>query len=261
MCHPEPVMGGAGEDVRAVEQITITTGSELMPAYVSRPDGNDPVPAILIISDVFGASPFYQEMAGRLAHEGYFALLPNLFHRVGELSEPSIEAAMGRAGKLTHESTLADIAAAVDYLQDRRDVQPKQVGTIGFCLGGAYAILIAERSEAIGASCVFYGFPVNTRQSANQPLSPIDEVEKISAPLAGFWGDADAGVGIQNVRRFEEELQRYNKDYEIVIYPGAGHGFMARRTQADVPAAEDAWPKALQFFDKNLRTGASGGAY
>lgn len=252
MCHAESIMGGAGEDVRPVEQVTVSTGSEQMPAYISRPEGESAAPAILIISDIFGASPFYQEMAGRLAHEGYFTLLPDLFFRVGGLSATTAEAAMARAGKLNEQQTLGDLQSSISYLLDRRDVEPKNPGVIGFCMGGTYSMLVAEHSDQIGAACVFYGFPVNRRGGT----SPIDDVEKIACPLIGFWGDQDAGVGIENVQRLDQELQRLNKNYQIAIYPGAGHGFMARRTEADTSAAEDAWPNMLQFFDKNLRVGS-----
>jgi carboxymethylenebutenolidase len=251
MCHAEPIMGGAGEDVRPVEQVTVSTGSEQMPGYVSRPAGDAAAPAILIISDIFGASPFYQEIAGRLANEGYLALLPDLFFRLGGLEQQSMEAAMARAGRLNEQQTLGDLQAAVAYLLGRPDVQPKSPGMMGFCMGGTYAMLLAEASPDLGAACVFYGFPVNRRGGR----SPIDAVERINAPLIGFWGDQDAGVGMENVQRLDQELERLNKDYRILIYPGAGHGFMARRSEADTAAAEDAWPAMLQFFDKNLRLG------
>ena len=119
MCHPEPIMGGAGEDVRPVEQVTISAGSERVPAYLSRPAGSGPSPALLLITDVFGASPFYQEMAGRLAHEGYTTLVPDVFHRVGELMEQTLPAAVERAGKLIDDLLVQDLSASIDYLQGR----------------------------------------------------------------------------------------------------------------------------------------------
>lgn len=256
MCHPDPIGGGAGEDVRPLEQINIPSGSEQMPAYISRPDSAGPSPAILIISDVFGASPFYQEMAGRLAHEGYTCLLPDFFFRVGPLAQMTGEAAMARAAKLRDDSTLADIDAALSYLSEQDDIEPKAAGVMGFCMGGTLALATAERNSNTGATCVFYGFPVNRRPSPGRELSPITDVARIQAPLIGFWGDQDAGVGMENVQRLDQELNRLNKDYEIIIYPGAGHGFMARRSEADTAAAEDAWPKMLQFFDKQLRAGS-----
>jgi carboxymethylenebutenolidase len=256
MCHADPIMGGAGEDVRPVAAITIPTGNEQMPAYISRPE-NSPAPAVLLVSDVFGASGFYQEMAGRLAHEGYTVLVPNVFHRVGELSEQTLPAAVERAGRLVDDHVIQDLNASIDYLRNLPDVEPREVGCMGFCMGGTLTLIMAARRAGdIAAGAVYYGFPVNQRPTPTRPISAIDEVSKISAPIIGFWGDQDAGVGMDNVKRLDDEMRRLNKDFTCVIYPGAGHGFMARRSEADSAAAADAWPSMLQFFDKNLRVGS-----
>jgi dienelactone hydrolase len=260
MCHPDPIMGGAGEDVRPVETLTIRTGSENMPAFLSRPAGSGPAPAILLISDVFGATPFYQEMAGRLAHEGYLTLVPDVFFRVGGLSEQTLDAARERFGRVSDDLMIQDLCASIDALRDRPDVGPKQVGVMGFCLGGTMTLLMgARRPEHVAAGAIYYGFPVNAHPTPMRSFSAIDEVSKITAPMIGFWGDQDAGVGMENVARLQEEMQRLNKDFTCSIYPGAGHGFMARRTEADTSASEDAWPAMLQFFDNRLRVGSVAG--
>ena len=256
MCHPMAIAGGAGDDSRPVERVTIQCGNEQMPAYISEPEGAGPHPAVVIICDIFGAGPFYQDLAGRLAYQGYLALLPDIFHRLGELPEQTMDAARARNTKLSDERAIDDLGKAIEYLQQRSDVAPKQIGLMGFCLGGTLTILMAARNEAVGAGCIYYGFPVNRNLTANKPFSPVDEVPNIKAPLIGFWGDQDTGVGMDNVRRFEQEMQRYNKAGEIHIYPGAGHGFLARRSEPDMQAANDSWPKMLGFFDKHLRVKA-----
>jgi carboxymethylenebutenolidase len=258
MCHPDPIMGGAGEDVRPVEQVNIKTGSENCPAFISRPAGEAATPAILLITDVFGASPFYQEMAGRLAHEGYTTLVPNVFHRVGELPEQTLDHARARAGKLTDDLLIQDLSASIDYLLAEPSVQPKQIGVMGFCMGGTLVLIMgARRADAIAGGAIYYGFPVNAHPTPTRPISAIDEVSRIQAPMIGFWGDQDAGVGMDNVAKLDKEMQRLSKDFTHTIYPGAGHGFMARRSPADATAAEDAWPNMLQFFDRTLKVGAT----
>jgi len=250
-------MGGAGEDVRPVEQITIMTGNERMPAFISRPAGGGASPAVLLISDVFGASPFYQEMAGHLAHEGYTTLVPDVFHRVGPLLEQTLPAAIERFGKVLDDHVIQDLNASIDYLQNLASTEPKQIGCMGFCLGGTMTMIMgARRAGDIAAGAIYYGFPVNARPSPVRTTQAIDEVSKITAPMIGFWGDQDAGVGMENVEKLRQEMQRLNKDFTCTIYPGAGHGFMARRTERDAAAAADAWPNMLQFFDKNLRVGS-----
>jgi len=257
MCHPDAIMGGAGEDVEPVEQITITTGGAQMPAYFSRPSGSSPVPGVLLITDIFGCTGFYREMAGRLAHEGYAVIVPDVFCRVGDLAERTLEEAVQRASKLTDDLLIEDLSASIDYLRDREDVAPKRVASMGFCMGGTFTLIMgARRSDAIAAGAIYYGFPVNRHPTPTRPLSAIDEVAQITAPMIGFWGDQDAGVGMDNVEKLRQEMQRLNKDFSCTIYPGAGHGFMGRRSEPDVSAADDAWPAMLQFFDKTLRVGS-----
>ena len=260
MCHADPIMGGAGEDVRPVEQSSIASGGDSLPVFVSRPDGAGPGPAILLISDVFGASPFYQEMAGRLAHLGYLTIVPDFFFRVGPLAEQTLEAAVARAGKLTDDLLLQDVNAAIDHLGGRNDVEPKRPGVMGFCMGGTLTMIAAaRRGRDIAGGASFYGFPVNRRPAPGRALSPIDEVANTSAPLIAFWGDDDTNVGMDNVDRWVKAMQAQGKDFSYTIYPNAHHGFMARRSEADVAAAEDAWPSMLQFFDKTLRVGSLAG--
>ncbi len=257
MCHPDAIMGGAGEDVRPVEEISIGVGGQGMPSFLSRPAGDGPWPALMLIPDIMGAAAFYQEMAGRLAHEGYLTVVPEIFFRLGPLPEQTLEHARARNQKLSHADLEAQLSATIDYLQNRPDVEPKQIGTLGFCLGGSWVIIMsARRPRDIAGGAIFYGFPVNARPTDAQPISPIDEVGKIQAPLIGFWGDQDTGVGMDNVERFQREMQRQNKDFICTIYPGAGHGFMARRSEADAAAEQDAWPNMLQFFDRTLRVGS-----
>ena len=258
MCHPEAMMGGAGDDVEAVEEVSINTGDEIMPAFFSRPAGSGRVPGVLLITDVFGATGFYREMAGRLAHEGYAVIVPDVFCRVGELAERTLEAAVQRAGKLVDDLLVQDLSACIDYLVGRDDIAPKQVACMGFCMGGTLTLIMgARRPDAIAAGAIYYGFPVNRRPTPERPLSAIDEVAQIQAPMIGFWGDQDAGVGMDNVERLRQEMDRLNKDFSCTIYKDAGHGFMGRRSEADTAAAEDAWPAMLQFFDKTLRVGSA----
>lgn len=260
MCHADPIMGGAGEDVRPVEQLSIATGSEQLPAFISRPAGPGPWPAILLISDVFGASAFYQEMAGQLAHLGYLTLVPDFFCRVGPLAEQTLEAAVARSQKLTDDLLIQDVYASIDHLAGRDDVEPKRPGVMGFCMGGTLTmIMAARRGGDIAGGASFYGFPVNRRPAPGRQLSPIDEVAGTSAPLIAFWGEDDANVGMDNVDRWVKAMQEQGKDVSYTIYPNAHHGFMARRAEADVAAADDAWPAMLQFFDKTLRVGSLAG--
>ncbi|MBI3965735.1 MAG: dienelactone hydrolase family protein [Chloroflexi bacterium] len=259
MCHAEAIKGVRNDD-EGLEfgALTIPAGNEQMPAYLCRPAGSEPVPGVLIIHDVWGANEFYQQLCRRLAREGFLALLPNLFFRAGELAEQTIDAARTRAAGIAEQQFWSDLDVAAGLLLGRGDVAPKRYGTIGFCMGGTLSIQMAQRRSEVGASVVYYGFPVNEQPRPGRETSPIDDTDKIQSPMIGFWGDAEQSVKMPHVYQFRQRLQELGKDAEVIVYPGAGHGFLAIRQAADAPAAEDSWPKTVQFLNRHLKGAAVG---
>src|SRR2546427_2584245 len=150
MCHPEVPAGAPIPDVR-VEEVTIPVeGGAAMPGLLALPE-RTPAPGILIINDVFGRSPFYDTLARRLAQAGFVALTPEYFFREGSLPEPTREAAMARAKRLDFKRWGRDMSAAIDWLRAQRDVNGA-VATIGFCMGGTQALLLAARHDDLAAT-------------------------------------------------------------------------------------------------------------
>src|SRR5262245_2879352 len=99
MCHPELPAGQPTPVVEREEvQVPLSDGGS-MPALVTRPETGDG-PAVLIVHDIFGRSPFYENLAARLATAGFVALLPDYFFRQGPLPERSRELAFARRAKL-----------------------------------------------------------------------------------------------------------------------------------------------------------------
>lgn len=260
MCHdicPHPVRGGAPVAEHDVE-IALEHGG--IPAFVAAPDAQ-PAPAVLLIHDINGPNAFYQDLARRLAGLGYFTALPDFFHRQGPLRDDTREAKRARMDEMTQFDTLADIQFVLHWLRDH-DVSTGVIGTIGFCMGGTLVMLAAARQPAPEATVAFYGFPRRERT----PLAPIlpsdkDEVATLSSPMLAFWGDGDAGVGMDNVRAYDTLLDRYDKPHEFHVYPGIGHGFLTFDPATDAFAAsEDAWNRTLRFLAETLGQPASGAA-
>src|SRR5256885_10409492 len=114
MCHPEVPAGAPIPDVR-VKDALIPVEDGAMPGLLALPD-RTPAPGILIINDVFGRSPFYDQLARRLALAGFVAVTPEYFFREGSLPEPTREAAMARAKRLDFKRWSRDMSAAIDWL-------------------------------------------------------------------------------------------------------------------------------------------------
>jgi len=199
MCHPEVPEGTTPPDVRT-EEATIAVSGGAMPTFVALPE-RTPAPAVLVVNDVFGRSPFYELIARRLAQAGFLAATPEFFFREGALQEPTRDAAMARAKRLDFSRTVDDMSAAIDWLRGRDDTTDR-VGTIGFCMGGTIVLLLAARRADVAASVCYYGFPADARTSAR----PIDLAAKMKGPILGLWGDQDAGVGMDNVKQLDAAL-------------------------------------------------------
>jgi carboxymethylenebutenolidase len=249
MCHPEVPEGIAAPDVRS-EEATIAVGDGAMPAFVALPQ-RTPAPAVLVVNDVFGRSPFYEHTARRLAQAGFVAATPEFFFREGPLPEPTRDAAMARAKRLDFSRSVDDMSAAIDWLRGRADTTDA-VGTIGFCMGGTIVLLLAARRTDIAASVCYYGFPADTRTSAR----PIDLAAKMKGPILGLWGDQDTGVGMDNVSTLDRELTAAGVEHEFHIYPGLGHGFLkASLDDESTPGyrqACESWTRTITFYDALL---------
>jgi len=243
MCHPEIPAGQSVPEVQAREvNLTVPT-SESMTALLAEPEG-PARGAVLVINDVYGRSPFYENLSRRLALAGFTALDPEYFFRQGPLADDTREAAFERRSRLDNQQALADLNAALDWL--RATTGFERLGTIGFCMGGTYVLQLAARRTDLASVC-FYGFP--GQMSA-------EERAAINGPLIGFWGDQDAGVGMDNVEQLGADLKARGVEHDFTIYPGLGHGFM--KASGLEPGGEgydqacEAWTRTLDFYRGKL---------
>ena len=231
-------------DVRTREAAIPLASGEVLPALVAEPEGS-PRGAVLVVNDVFGRSPFYENLTRRLAVAGFTAAEPEYFFREGPLAEPTREAAMERRQRLDHPRAVADLEAALGWLRDETRVKGR-LGTIGFCMGGTFVLQLAARREDLATAC-FYGFPGSLG---------AEERERIHGPLLGFWGDQDAGVGMDKVEELRRTLEERGVEPELTIYPGLGHGFM--KASGLEPGGEgydqacEAWSRTLDFYRRQL---------
>jgi carboxymethylenebutenolidase len=255
MCHSEVPAGQVTPDVAREEVRVPLPGGMTLPALLMRAAADD-APAVLLVHDIFGRTPFYEDLAARLAVAGFNAFLPDCFCRQGGLSEPTREAAFARYRGLDEPLTLADLHAALDWLRDRVGAPGRRLGTMGFWLGGTLVLdLAAERGDL--ATVCYYGFPVLGDHTPGQAApEPITLVDRLQGPILGFWGDQDALVGMPNVARFAAALQARGAPYTQTIYPGASHGFMSASRfdpqHEAYAAATDAWAQTLAFYRTHL---------
>lgn len=218
-----------------------------LPVFTAAPDW-DSRGQVIIVSDIWGANVFYHDLARRLARAGFTAYLPNLFIRVGELSEQTHEAARARGARLSFPQALLDIRRLVSHVQERG-----KIGVVGFCMGGTLVMHLAAVERALSCGVIYYGFPANRNRTANRPIEPMGETALVNMPLLGFWGDQDQGVGMDNVAQYDRLLSTAHKAHEFHIYPGLGHGFLTfDESAAAYQGSRESWQRSEEFFGEHL---------
>lgn len=256
MCHPE-IPDGAETPTVTTEEITVAVpNGDEMPCLVSLPEGGSG-PGVLVITDFYGRSPFYEHIAARLAQAGWVAMLPEPFFREGPLEHHDGDLARARVRGWDQGRGLEDFGACIDHLGERDDVVGDRVGTVGFCLGGTFVLHLAcERNDL--ASVCFYGNPGTPPGPPRAGALPAltERAGEINGPAIGLWGDAEEVVDLADVETLGTALNARGIDYEQVIYPGLGHGFIARSgldpDNADYELACDAWTQAVDFLRRHL---------
>lgn len=235
---PRPAAGAPAVETR---MIAYPVDGAAAPGYLAAPVLDRAVPGVVLIQEWWGIDEHIKDVAGRLAAEGFVVVAPDLYR--GEVAREPSDARRLAMG-LVQEVALADIQGAADYLSSLPSVEPKQVGVVGFCMGGGLALMAAYRGRGFGASVVFYGGGVRPTPA---------ELQAVSAPILGLYGEADASIPVAQVRELERKLGELGKASEFKIYPGASHAFFNdTRPSYNPEAAADAWERTLAWLRQHL---------
>ena len=232
--------------VASIRETTVQyqSGNVGMKAFVAAPQTKDKRPAILIVQEWWGLTEHIKDIARRYAAEGYVAIVPDLYSRLGH----ALPTDAGEAGKLMNtlkqEDGLTDLNATVAYLKSVPEVDAAKIGITGFCMGGSYALMLPCVSPEIKAAVPFYG----------QVPNPDTPIQKLACPVLYLYGEDDGWITKADVQRLAAALKKYNKAGEIKTYPGAPNAFF-RDTDPSVyrpEAARDAWVRTKAFFKQHL---------
>src|SRR5579872_428965 len=194
------------------EMVTFRSGAESISSFLVVPGGRGRHGGVIVLHEWWGLNDWVKMQATSLAANGYVVMALDLYR--GRVTENSSEARRLKRG-LPEDRAIRDMNAAFHYLATRADVDPKRIGSIGWSMGGGFAIRLAIHEPCLAAAVVNYGMP---------PTNPI-EIQKISAKVLGNWGMLDRGVPPSKVRVFEKIMKNLNKSINIRIYAGAGHSF------------------------------------
>jgi len=211
---------------------------------------------VVVIPDVWGLAPHYEQVAQKLASAGYAALAIDLYTRGESPQRAGPQGITAFIQGLPDRQVLSDLQGAIDFLAAHPALGGRRIGVTGFCMGGMYTLLAACRCRGLSACVSFYGMLEYEKglDPVKKPRSPLAALPDLTCPLLGLYGAEDALIPVADVRRLEQGLARSRHPGQVVLYPGAGHAFMNEtRPEAFRPAvAADAWPRMVSFLRRHL---------
>ncbi|HAS6200022.1 TPA: dienelactone hydrolase family protein [Vibrio vulnificus] len=201
-----------------------------------------PLPVVLVVHENRGLNPYIQDVARRLAKQGFVAFAPDALAPVGGYPGNDDQ---GRElqKNLDRAKIEQDFIAAAQYLKTHT-LSNGKLGAVGFCFGGYVVnMLAAVMGEQLNAGAPFYGTP------ADKSLR-VD----IKAPLQLHFAELDQRVNA-TWPDYEQDLKAINARYNAFIYPKVNHGFHNDSTARYAPEeAELAWQRTVEFFRRELKS-------
>jgi carboxymethylenebutenolidase len=241
---PFPPIHGGAVDAR---DLTLT-GADGTPfaAYAARaasPSGA----GIVVVPDVRGLHPYYDELARRFAEAGVDAVAIDYYGRTagaqkrgeGFEYEPHVK-------QLEIADVNGDVAAAVNWLRTPEGGEPDRIFTVGFCLGGRISLLQAASGLGLAGVIGLYPWPTGPHRSGLP--APADEAPRFGCRVLAIYGGADQGIPDEARDAFDRALDVASVDHRSVVYDGAPHSFFDRKAVDWADASDAAWREMLAFM-------------
>jgi carboxymethylenebutenolidase len=237
-----PVRGGAVDG----EALNLTsadgTRTAAFSARAERPGG----PGIVVLPDVRGLHPFFEELALRFAEAGIHATAIDYFARTADTPDRGEGFDyQAHVARLQPDSVNADVAATAAHLRSPEGGGAERLFSVGFCFGGRLSLLQATTGLGLAGVIGLYGWPVGPHRTGLP--APADVADRFACGVLSLWGGADRGIGPDAIEEFAAALARAGVEHRSVVYPEAPHSFFDRRATEYAPESEDAWRQMLEF--------------
>jgi len=222
--------------------VSYKSGDETVNGILYTPAGKGTFPALIVIHEWWGLNDWVKQQAEKLAAQGYVALAVDLYR--GKVADnPDLAHELMRG--LPEDRATRDLRAAYDFLASQPNVKNNRIGSIGWCMGGGYSLDTALAEPQLAATVINYGH-LATESS---------ELKKINAPILGLFGGLDRGITPDDVKKFQQSMEKLGKKIEVKIYPDAGHAFENPNNKQGYRAedAADAWQRTIDFLASTLK--------
>jgi carboxymethylenebutenolidase len=210
--------------------------------------------------DAFGIRPQLAGMAQRLATNGYFVVVPNLYYRGGPFAPfdpklvtvegPERDRFKGMIQSITDTTVMRDTGAALSMIDSQPSARPGGIGVVGYCMGGGFALSAAGTfPDRVVAAASFHGGSLAT----DKPDSAHRLANRMRAKVYVGVAEIDASFSPEQQARLEKALSEGGVDFTIEIYKGAKHGFaVTGHLVYDRDSSERHWQRLLHLFKETL---------
>jgi carboxymethylenebutenolidase len=232
-----------------VAEVEIPVSDGRIPAYKAQPVGAGPFPVLLVIEELYGVHEHIKDMCRRFAKQGYMAIAPELFARLGNLAAMTdVNEIAKLAQRAPDKTAMSDLDATVAWAA-KNGGDTTRLSITGFCSGGRMVWMYAAHNPDLKAAVAWYG-PLGGPPSEEKPTHPLDVAADIKVPVLGLYGGQDKVISQDQIAEMKARLLRAgNAQCEFVVYPEAGHAFNADyRPSYNEAAAKDGMQRALAWL-------------
>lgn len=231
-------------------EVKIPVSDGEIPAYRAMPAEGGPFASVVVVHEIFGVHEHIKDICRRLGKAGYLAVAPALYARQGDPAKlagvPDI--IHGIVAKVPDAEVASDIDQTIAWMGRQQAGDVRRLGVTGFCWGGRQTWLYAVHNPQVKAAVAWYG-PLDGSPDPLRPRTVLEAVPSLKVPVLGLYGGADPSIPAAAVQQLEAELKSTGTGSQIVIYPGAPHGFNADYRSSYRPeAAKDGWQRLLAWF-------------
>lgn len=233
------------------ETVTIVSAGAEMKLFTVQPQG-PAQGAVIVIQEAFGMTDHIKDVCARVAAEGFLAIAPHLFHRSGDplISYDNMKDVVPHIMGLNREAIEADLKACFDYLAGE-GFTGRQVGIVGFCMGGTISFFAGAERE-IGAAVTYYGGGIAQGRFGLPAM--LELAPGLKTPWQGNFGDKDQSIPVDEVEQLRVVAGKAGVPTEVNRFAEADHGFHCNdRASFNEAASKEAWAKTMVFFKSHIQ--------
>jgi carboxymethylenebutenolidase len=233
--------------------INLSRPGRQLPVYIAGPDDSKSYPGLILIHEIFGLNEHIKDVARRFARQSLRVYAPDLFAAANGLPEDrhNLDAMRKVWSELPDSELIDDLKAVLEFALASKEVKTNQIGTLGFCMGGAIAYMFGCSEPRVSWIIDFYGRIRYPLLSDKKPKHPVDYTAGLKCPVLGLFSGIDELIPPADRQLLAEQIESQGKHLTLKVYENAPHAFFNdSREHYRAEAAEDAWRLSLDFITR-----------